>query len=65
MPVIIKIGPLEIDRDQYVVYVDGAEEVFSREKNLNSLYFLANNPGKVFGRDALVKELFGVLMFMW
>ena len=57
-PVKIQTGPLEIDRERYVVYIDGNETVFPR-KEFELLYFLANNPGKVFSRDNLLRTVWG------
>lgn len=57
-PVNIKIGPLEIDRENYTVHID-KEEKFLPRKEFEILYFLANNPGRVYSRDALLKEVWG------
>src|SRR3990170_481910 len=38
-PVKIKIGPLEIDRDKYVVHIDGKEKILPR-KEFEVLYYL-------------------------
>jgi two-component system, OmpR family, alkaline phosphatase synthesis response regulator PhoP len=51
-PVKIKIGPLEIDKEKYVISVDGNKRIFPR-KEFELLYYLANNPGKVFSREVL------------
>lgn len=57
-PSILKIGPLVIDRDKYVVHIDGNLRIFPR-KEFELLYFLAQNPGRVFGREILLKEVWG------
>ncbi|MFZ2324021.1 MAG: response regulator transcription factor [Ignavibacteriaceae bacterium] len=57
-PLKIKYGPIEIDREKYEVFIDGEKKVFPR-KEFEVLYFLANNPGRVFGRDTLLKEVWG------
>jgi two-component system alkaline phosphatase synthesis response regulator PhoP len=62
-PLKIEIGPLMIDRDKYVVLVDGEETVFPR-KEFELLYFLANNPGKVFSRDALLRTVWGTDVYV-
>jgi len=54
----ITIGPLVIDREKYVIYLDGNEKVFPR-KEFEVLYYLANNPGKVFSREILLKDVWG------
>ena len=46
-PAKINIGPLLIDRENYTVYVDN-EEKFLPRKEFEILYFLANNPGRVY-----------------
>lgn len=63
LPVIIETGPLHIDRDRYVVELDGKEVVFPR-KEFELLYFLANNPGRVFSRDALLKTVWGIDVYV-
>ncbi len=63
LPVIIETGPLNINRDRYVVKLDGSEIIFPR-KEFELLYFLANNPGKVFSRDALLKTVWGVDVYV-
>jgi two-component system alkaline phosphatase synthesis response regulator PhoP len=63
LPVIIETGPLHINRDRYVVKLDGSEVVFPR-KEFELLYFLANNPGKVFSRDALLKTVWGIDVYV-
>ena len=57
-PVKIKIGPIVIDRENYTVHVDN-EEKFLPRKEFEILFFLANNPGRVYSRDALLKEVWG------
>lgn len=59
----IEIGPLVIDREQYIVYINGKEKIFPR-KEFELLYYLANNPGKVFSRDALLKDVWGTDVFV-
>jgi len=59
----IEIGPLVIDREQYVVYLNGKEKVFPR-KEFELLFYLANNPGKVFSRDTLLKDVWGTDVFV-
>lgn len=54
----LKIGPLVIDVEKFVVSIDGKQKFFPR-KEFQLLYFLANNPGKVFNRETLLKEIWG------
>lgn len=62
-PASIKIGPLEIDRDKYMVYIDGEQVVFPR-KEFEILSYLANHPGKVFPRDTILKDVWGADIFV-
>jgi two-component system alkaline phosphatase synthesis response regulator PhoP len=54
----LKIGPLLIDSEKYVVVVDGKQKFFPR-KEFHLLKYLAGNPGKVFNRDTLLKDVWG------
>jgi two-component system, OmpR family, alkaline phosphatase synthesis response regulator PhoP len=63
LPNKINIGPLSIDKDKYTVYVDGSEKNFPR-KECEILYYLANNPGRVFSRGTLLKEIWGNDVFV-
>ncbi|MGD1006766.1 MAG: response regulator transcription factor [Ignavibacteriaceae bacterium] len=62
-PLKITAGPLLIDKVKYVVYLDGKEKIFPR-KEFELLYFLANNPGKVFSRDMLLKDVWGTDVYV-
>ncbi|MFO7446976.1 MAG: response regulator transcription factor [Ignavibacteriaceae bacterium] len=62
-PVRIKIGPLDIDRDKYVVHIDGQEKILPR-KEFEVLYYLANHPGRVFSRETLLKDIWGSDVFV-
>ncbi len=59
----IAIGPLKIDREKYVVFIDGDETIFPR-KEFEILFYLANSPGKVFSRDTLLKDIWGTDVFV-
>jgi len=59
----IEIGPLKIDKKKYVVFIDGEQNVFPR-KEFELLFFLANNPGRVFNREVLLKEVWGSDVFV-
>lgn len=54
----ITIGPLNIDREKYIVSIDGKEMIFPR-KEFEVLFFLAKNPGRVYSRDDLLKDVWG------
>ena len=55
---IFKIGNLTIDKESYVVTSDG-NEIFFPKKEFELLYFLATNPKKVYGREALLRNIWG------
>ena len=59
----IKYGPIDINKEKYEVFVDGEKKVFPR-KEFEVLYFLINNPGRVFGRELLLKEVWGSDVFV-
>ncbi len=54
----VVVGDLLIDRVSYTVKVKG-EEVSLPKKEFELLYFLAQNPNKVFGRDDLLQNIWG------
>lgn len=54
----IKIGNLLIDRTSYTVKVDG-KEISLPKKEFELLFFLAQNPNKVFNRDDLLQNIWG------
>jgi two-component system alkaline phosphatase synthesis response regulator PhoP len=56
--IVMKYGPIVIDKEKYEVYIDNEKKVFPK-KEFEILYFLVNNPGKVFGREVLLKEIWG------
>lgn len=63
LPQKIKAGPLLIDRDRYEITIDGKIKSFPR-KEFEVLYYLVNNPGRVFNREALLKEIWGTDVFV-
>jgi two-component system alkaline phosphatase synthesis response regulator PhoP len=54
----ITIGKLTIDRTSYTVTVDG-QQVSLPKKEFELLYFLAQNPNKVFNREDLLQNIWG------
>ena len=54
----LEIGPLLIDKEKYIVNIDNVETIFPR-KEFTLLFFLANNPNRVFSREQLLKEVWG------
>lgn len=59
----IKFGPIEINKEKYEVFIDGEKKVFPR-KEFEVLYYLINNPGRVFGREVLLKEIWGADVYV-
>ncbi|MCU7497055.1 MAG: response regulator transcription factor [Ignavibacteria bacterium] len=60
---IVKIGPLEINRDKYEVTLEGEVIIFPR-KEFEILSYLASRPGKVFGREAILHDIWGTDVFV-
>lgn len=54
----ISIGPILINKEKYIVEIDGKKKIFPR-KEFEILYYLASNPGKVFSREVLLKDVWG------
>lgn len=54
----ISVGDLVIDRTSYTVNV-GEQQVILPKKEFELLYFLAQNPKKVFSRDDLLQNIWG------
>jgi two-component system alkaline phosphatase synthesis response regulator PhoP len=54
----IKIGDLVIDRTSYTIKLKGTE-ISLPKKEFELLFFLAQNPNKVFSRDDLLQNIWG------
>lgn len=52
----LEIGDLVIDRESYLVY-QGERKVVLAKKEFELLYLLASKPGKVFTREAILKNI--------
>lgn len=63
LPTNIKIGSLYIDRNKYLVNIDGSAKIFPR-KEFELLYYLASNPEKVLGRETLLKDVWGLDVYV-
>ena len=57
-PRVTEVGPITIDLDKFIVTVSGKTKILPR-KEFQLLHFLAENPGKVFTRDELLKSIWG------
>ena len=55
---IIKIGDIEINREEYKIAIKGKEVVLPR-KEFELLYLLASKPGKVFKREDILDKVWG------
>jgi two-component system alkaline phosphatase synthesis response regulator PhoP len=62
-PEILRIGTVEINRQNYTVRIDGKETFFPK-KEFELLAFLASNRGKVFTREALLRRIWGESVFV-
>lgn len=59
----ISYGPIEINKEKYEVFIEGEKKIFPR-KEFELLYYLINNPGRVFGREVLLKEIWGADVYV-
>jgi two-component system alkaline phosphatase synthesis response regulator PhoP len=60
---VVNIGPLKIDVEKFSISINGKIKFFPR-KEFQLLNYLANNPGKVFKRETLLKEIWGNDVFV-
>jgi two-component system alkaline phosphatase synthesis response regulator PhoP len=59
---IIRVGDLQIDTSSYEVTIQG-RRIGLRFKEYELLKLLAENPGRVFSRDALLNQIWGYEYF--
>ena len=55
---VIKIGPLEIDKEKYTVLLNNENIIFPK-KEFEILSYLASQPGKVFPREKILGDVWG------
>lgn len=55
---VLQIGPMEIDREQFIVRLHGNEIILAR-KEFELLALLASKPGKVFLRHEILSQVWG------
>lgn len=55
---IVKIGPVEINKEKFTVTIDG-EEIFFPKKEFAILAYLAAKPEKVFPREQILNDIWG------
>lgn len=60
---VITIGDLTIDRTSYTISIDG-REINLPKKEFELLYFLAQNPNKVFSREDLLQNIWGTDVYV-
>lgn len=59
----IEVGDLTIDRSSYTVIIDD-KKINLPKKEFELLYFLAENPSKVFNRDELLNNIWGTDVYV-
>lgn len=59
----ISIGELVIDRSSYTVHI-GEQQIILPRKEFELLFFLAQNPNKVFSRDDLLQNIWGTDVYV-
>lgn len=59
----IKVGDLVVDRSSYTVMA-GEKIISLPKKEFELLFFLAQNPGKVFSRDELLQNIWGTDVYV-
>lgn len=62
-PEVLRIGTIEVNRQNYTVKIDGKESFFPK-KEFELLAFLASNRGKVFSREALLRRIWGESVYV-
>src|SRR6478609_6160557 len=60
---LIKIGDLQIDRVSYTIKIKD-REISLPKKEFELLFFLAQNPNKVFSRDDLLQNIWGTDVYV-
>lgn len=62
-PEVLRIGTIEVNRQNYTVRIDGKETFFPK-KEFELLAFLASNRGKVFSRETLLRRIWGESVYV-
>ena len=60
---LIKIADLEIDKSSYAVTI-GENKITLPKKEFELLYFLAAHPNRVYGREELLKKIWGTDVYV-
>ena len=59
----VKVGDLMIDRGSYTVSIN-EQQISLPKKEFELLFFLAQNPNKVFSRDELLQNIWGLDVYV-
>ena len=59
----IEIGPISIDKEKYTVSILNENVIFPK-KEFEILSYLASQPGKVFHRDKILRDIWGTEVFV-
>lgn len=59
----ILFGPLNINRENFTVAIDGVSQFFPK-KEFEILFLLSSNPGKVFSRQEILANIWGDEVFV-
>jgi len=62
-PEVLRVGTIEVNRQNYTVKIDGKETFFPK-KEFELLAFLASNRGKVFSRETLLRRIWGESVYV-
>ncbi len=60
---IIEVGPIKIDKDEYIIYLNKEKLVFPR-KEFELISFLTERAGKVVTREKILKSIWGEDVFV-
>ncbi len=56
---VLKVGNIEINREEYKIVLDGTDEIILPRKEFELFYLLASKPGKVFKREEILDKVWG------
>lgn len=60
----ISLGGLTIDKESHMVYTDDKDEIHLGPTEFKMLLFLMSNPGRVYSRDQLLDQIWGVGVYV-
>ena len=56
---VLKVGNIEINREEYKIVLENADEIVLPRKEFELFYLLASKPGKVFKREEILDKVWG------